>query len=79
MGVNHGGAGLRGRGTSAPPSTSEMDNSSSVSNTSTVLTDVSTRLEKTEDMLTQLLVANTISSLPGGAAAGAAEGDDIWK
>ena len=82
VGVNHGGAGLGGRRGSAPPSASEKDNSSSVSNTSTVLTDVFTRLEKIEDMLTRLLVANKISSRPsdiGGAAAGEAEGDDTWK
>ena len=82
VGVNHGGAGLGGRGVSAPPSTSEMDNLSSFSNTSTVLTDLSTRLEKIEGMLTRLLAENEISSRPsgtGGAAAGAAGGDGIWK
>ena len=75
-GVNHGGAGLGGRGVSVPPSTSAMDSSSTVSNTSTVLTDLSTRLEKVEGMFTRLLVADKISSRPcgiGGAAAGAAE------
>ncbi|CAN0048319.1 unnamed protein product [Ascophyllum nodosum] len=47
-----------------------------------MLTDLSTRLEKIEGMLIRLLVENKISSRPsgiGGAAAGAAGGDDTWK
>lgn len=47
--------GQQGAGPTVPLTASEIDNLSSVSNTSTVLTDLSLRLEKIEDMLSRLL------------------------
>lgn len=56
VGGGGGGSGGSGGGGLPPPLTaSEIDNMSSVSNTSTVLTDLSVRLEKIEDMLSRLL------------------------
>lgn len=49
----------------APLTASDADNMSSVSNTSTVLTDLSHRLEKIEDMLARLLEAK--ADRPSGA------------
>lgn len=69
------GGGVRGRAGSAgstgapvPLTASEIDNMSSISNTSTVLTDLSLRLEKIEDMLSRLLDAHrpTRRSSDGG-------------
>lgn len=48
----------QGAGSTVPLTASEIDNLSSVSNTSTVLTDLSLRLEKIEDMLSRLLEAH---------------------
>lgn len=55
---------------SAPPgplTASEIDNMSSVSTTSTVLTDLSSRMEKIEDLLTRLL-EESIESRGGGGS-----------
>ncbi|CAM9516133.1 unnamed protein product, partial [Laminaria digitata] len=57
-GGGRGGGGSMGSAGAPPPLTaSEIDNMSSISNTSTVLTDLSVRLEKIEDMLSRLLDA----------------------
>lgn len=50
----------------APLTASEIDNMSSVSNTSTVLTDLSIRLEKIEDMLARLLEGHKSERLGEG-------------
>lgn len=50
-----------------PLSASEVDNMSSVSNTSTVLSDLSIRLERIEGMLSRLLDTNTVPHPSGGA------------
>lgn len=73
--AEHGGAGDAGRAASTgaplPLTASEIDNMSSVSNTSTVLTDLSLRLEKIEDMLSRLLEAhNPTRLLPGSGGGG---------
>lgn len=74
--TEHSGTGVGGRimidvtagaSTVAPLSVSEIDNMSSVSNTSTVLSDLSTRLEKIEGMLSRLLDANIVPRSSGGA------------
>lgn len=73
-GGGDGGASGGGRGTGSatgsavpgPLTASEIDNLSSVSTTSTVLTDLSLRMEKIEDLLARLLEASTGSKGAGG-------------
>lgn len=79
--MEHGGVGGDGGAGSttgsAPPgplTASEIDNMSSVSMTSTVLTDLSSRMEKIEVLLSRLLDANT-----GGRGDGGGGGNDVLQ
>ena len=78
--IGDAGGGGRGAGSVSsaggpPPLTaSEIDNMSSISNTSTVLTDLSVRLEKIEDMLARLLDAQKPPRGSGGGDVGGGGG-----
>lgn len=68
--IHHLGQGAAGGGGAGPLTASEIDQMSSVSTTSTVLTDLSLRMEKIEDLLSKLLEASTGGKGTGGGGGG---------